>query len=514
MPDLARRVLDALPNTIYTTDLDGNITSVNRAWSRFAEASGAHEIAGESGACGRSLWSSIGDAAARAQIAEAIDDLRNGRSEAMSWEFPCDSPAEQRVFLLQIAPLRDGRNIEGFVFSTIDITPSHRSREALIEIGTALSRTIARERLFQEVSGLLRRAIPYDSFAIALADEGTGELVVAHHAGMGAPPERAELEAQWRAAREQEESDGGARIAAREPSAGVLELTAPMVRAARGASGSRSGTRVAGVMTLRTDAIDSPQRRHEAERVLATVAAQTTVAIERAELVRRVEEKRRLEAIGEVTAGIAHELRNPLFGISSAAQLLRFRAREDPVVERNVGRILREVERLNGMVTDLLEYGHPRPLQLAPGDPDEIWDDVLESNRGLLEQRSLVLHRTRASSGMRARWAIDAERIAQVFLNILVNAVDAAPVESDMALASCVLPSGAWRCALQNGGEPIPPEALPRVLELFYSTKRHGTGIGLALCDRIVKEHGGSLTIESAAGTGTTVTVTLPETPA
>jgi signal transduction histidine kinase len=246
----------------------------------------------------------------------------------------------------------------------------------------------------------------------------------------------------------------------------------------------------------------------EARRVLATLAAQTAAAIERAWLVRRVEHKRRLEAIGEVAAGVAHELRNPLFGISSAAQLLRFRAREDPVVEKNVGRILREVERLNRMVTALLEYGRPNTVTLAPGDPDQLWDEVLDANRGLLESRALALVRTRAEPP--ARCLLDPEQLTQVLVNVLVNAVDAAPEASDLALTTTTLPNGAWRCRLHNGGPPIPADALPRVFEIFFSTKPGGTGIGLALCQRIVEEHRGTIAIESAADTGTTVTIVLP----
>jgi signal transduction histidine kinase len=222
-----------------------------------------------------------------------------------------------------------------------------------------------------------------------------------------------------------------------------------------------------------------------------------------------VEHKRRLEAIGEVAAGVAHELRNPLFGISSAAQLLRFRTREDPVVEKNVGRILREVERLNRMVTSLLEYGRPNTLRLAPGDPDAVWDEVLEAQRGLLESRALVLQRTRAEPPTGAQ-RIDPEQLAQVFTNILINAVDAAPEASDLSLTSGALPNGGWRCRLHNGGPAIPPEVLVRVFDIFYSTKQGGTGIGLALCQRIVDEHGGTITIESAPESGTALTVVLP----
>jgi signal transduction histidine kinase len=97
-----------------------------------------------------------------------------------------------------------------------------------------------------------------------------------------------------------------------------------------------------------------------------------------------------------------------------------------------------------------------------------------------------------------------------VFTNLLVNAVDAAPEGSDLTLTTCTLPSGAWRSRLTNGGPAIPPESLHRAFEIFFSTKPGGTGIGLALCQRIVGEHGGTIALESEPGTGTTAVVTLP----
>jgi signal transduction histidine kinase len=112
------------------------------------------------------------------------------------------------------------------------------------------------------------------------------------------------------------------------------------------------------------------------------------------------------------------------------------------------------------------------------------------------------------------RCLIDAEQLKQVYLNILVNAVDAAPEGSELSLVSSVLPNGSWRCRLTNGGPAIPPEVLPHVFEFFYSTKPGGTGIGLALCQRIMDEHGGSIFIDSAPETGTSVTLALPPTAA
>jgi signal transduction histidine kinase len=228
--------------------------------------------------------------------------------------------------------------------------------------------------------------------------------------------------------------------------------------------------------------------------------------------VRRVESKRRLEAIGEVAAGVAHELRNPLFGISSAAQLLQFRIKEDPVVAKNVGRILREVERLNRMVTSLLEFGRPNAAHLVPADPESVWDDILDGERARLEARQLTIRRGRPEHPVRS--LIDLEQLGQVCRNILVNACDAAPEGSELVLMSQVSPVGGWRCRLSNGGQAIPPDVLPHVFEFFYSTKAGGTGIGLALCQRIMDEHGGTISIDSIPEFGTTLTLTLPPTAA
>jgi signal transduction histidine kinase len=180
-----------------------------------------------------------------------------------------------------------------------------------------------------------------------------------------------------------------------------------------------------------------------------------------------------------VAAAIAHELRNPVFAIASAAQLLRYRVTDDPLIEKNIGRILREAERLNTLVTTLLDYGRPAPVRLAPADPDVVWTDVLEAQRGVLESKALLVRHVPASP--RALCDIDAEQLAQAFSSALVNAIEAAPEGSDLTIESASSPDGDWTSRLGNPGPAVPADVLPHVFEPLMTTKPGHVGIGLAV---------------------------------
>ena len=487
MSALDRQVLHALPLTVYAVDVEGRITSTNRGSG--ARGDGAASFVADGAEVGTPIRDAIADPVAREQLDQAFDQVRSGRAPSVSWEMSAGS--DDRVALLQLGPLHDGRKLTGFVLSALDITPVHRSRTMLLESAEAIARTVSPERVFQELAQQLRRILGADRVAVGLAGSG-GDLALAYAAGVeGRGNDLAlRLADGWREAM----STG---VPVERERDGHVHVSVPL----------DSGDGALGAMTVIADG-DASRDREWWTRVLMTLATQTAAALERVGLVRQAGRQRRLEAIGEVAAGVAHELRNPLFGISSAAQLLRYRSREDPVIEKNVGRILREVERLNRMTTALLDLGRPQPARLAPGDPDAVWDTVLESERGRLESRGLSVVRERADPP--ARCAFDAEQLAQVFVNLLGNAADAAPEGSAILVHAATLPGGGWRSRIHNGGEPLGAETLARAFEIFYSTKPGGVGIGLTRCERIVEAHGGSIALEGARDGGATVTVVLP----
>jgi PAS domain S-box-containing protein len=240
--------------------------------------------------------------------------------------------------------------------------------------------------------------------------------------------------------------------------------------------------------------------------------------------------KDRLAAIGELAAGVAHEIRNPLFGISSVTQILMTEVKFDPVHQELLGAMQAEIKRLNVLVEDLLHYSRPSKLQRAPQALEQIWDEILELAREELAGAKVQVIRD-IGDGL-PKVPADGDKLRQVFLNLLKNAIQATPPGGRITIRLQRAPRGALPAPVQRSlelqagaGEPsreylvsvvadtgvgIPAADLDRVFDLFFTTKSTGSGLGLAICRRIVEDHGGAIGIESAEQVGTTVAVALP----
>ncbi len=224
----------------------------------------------------------------------------------------------------------------------------------------------------------------------------------------------------------------------------------------------------------------------------------------------------RLATIGEMAAAIAHEIRNPLTGISGALSVLsRDFPSDDPRRE-----IVRQthllIERLNKSVEDILHYSRPSPPQLHPVQLEEIVGRALslvEGEAGKARVR-VVVQAGRDADGTSPTVNADPYQIQQVIMNLILNAIQATAAGGQIVLRTLLSEQdGASRCAcieVEDNGKGMTAEEMAKAFQPFFSTKAQGTGLGLAMAKQIVEGHQGRISLHSTPGKGTCVRVELP----
>ncbi len=220
-----------------------------------------------------------------------------------------------------------------------------------------------------------------------------------------------------------------------------------------------------------------------------------------------------MAALGSLVAGVAHEVRNPLFGISST--LDAFEARFDQHDHGQYVRVLREqLERLSVLMNDLLDYARPVTLELVQGR----FESVVEASLAAcapLQRKTGVSIETRLEPGL-PPLRMDARRITQVLQNLLENAVQHAREAGSVRLEARLAhkDGAAWvECCVEDDGPGFRPDDLPHVFEPFFTRRHGGTGLGLSIVHRIVSDHGGSISADNRPEGGARLTLSLPAQP-
>jgi len=220
----------------------------------------------------------------------------------------------------------------------------------------------------------------------------------------------------------------------------------------------------------------------------------------------------RLATLGQVAAGIAHEIRNPLVGIGSNAFLLLDEFDSSDPRHADLEMILKETKRLDRIVNQIIDYARPRELAPVLCPLNDLIDEVVKLLDSTLAAKHLAVKQSLPPTltGLHA----DRDQIKQVLLNIFHNAIDASHDGSALEVAAFELPRGQQAgmvIRLTDHGVGIHDEALAHVFEPFFTSgKRQGTGLGLAICRNIIESHGGDIQMTSEVGKGTTIRIWLP----
>jgi signal transduction histidine kinase len=252
-------------------------------------------------------------------------------------------------------------------------------------------------------------------------------------------------------------------------------------------------------------------RQIHTHNVLAAMRAEK-IEVEHARLVAEAEllKKERLSVLGQFTATVANELRNPLSAIRNTLFTMREIAQSSGLqLDRPIARIQRSIARCDRVIGDLLEYIRNPELSRVSVNFDEWLRDVLVEH-GLPPTVTLVEEYGARDAVVR----IDADRIRHVVINLIDNAAQALsemPGGGPMRIAvKSALADDALELSVEDTGPGIPPENMARIFEPLFSTKSFGTGLGLATVKQIVGQHGGTIEVDSTVGQGTCFTIRLP----
>lgn len=246
--------------------------------------------------------------------------------------------------------------------------------------------------------------------------------------------------------------------------------------------------------------------------LLETLAVQIGVVVENSRQYRRMQERDRLAALGQMAAGLAHEIKNPLGAIKGAAQLLNESTAEVSASDREFfGIILEEVDRLDRVVGSVLDYARP-----SKGDPGAV-DVNTVVKRTVLVMASDRTDQSSIETDLSEELPLvsaDAEQLRQVLMNLVRNAVQSlggsGGVRVSTRLRAVATGESRVEISVRDEGPGITPQVLKNLFVPFFTTKERGTGLGLAISQRMVEEMGGRIDVVTQPGAGSTFTVSLP----
>lgn len=225
-------------------------------------------------------------------------------------------------------------------------------------------------------------------------------------------------------------------------------------------------------------------------------------------LQQEVQRREKLAALGSLAAGIAHEIRNPLSSIKGMASFFRNKFPEGSEEQEAASVMAKEADRLNRVISELLEFARPSKLNLKPTDIDE----VLEHSLRLIEQdaraKRISINLSKARNLPSA--LLDPDRLSQCFLNLYINGIQAMEKGGILSVRSSLDSRKLITVEIEDTGQGIDEADLEKIFDPYFTTKPSGTGLGLAIVHKIIEAHDGIIKVRSVPGKGTVFTISIP----
>ncbi|WP_224242616.1 sensor histidine kinase [Hyalangium gracile] len=240
---------------------------------------------------------------------------------------------------------------------------------------------------------------------------------------------------------------------------------------------------------------------------------QVRLQAEKRELARRAQVTERLAAVGTMTAGLSHEIRNPLNAAALQLSVLERRVRKLPDAQQGsllepLNLVRDEIRRLDHILEDFLQFARPRDFRPEPVEVEPLLRRVVDLLGGQAEARKVKLEVAGPVSV--ARVPGEEERLRQVLINLALNALDATPAGGEVRISAGEEARGVW-VMVDDTGPGVPPAVRDRIFEPFFTTKAQGSGLGLSIVHSIVTQHGGTLEVGDAPGGGARFVLRLPK---
>ena len=280
------------------------------------------------------------------------------------------------------------------------------------------------------------------------------------------------------------------------------------------------------VATLTVDKASDEFSAQDDLRILTIIASILGQRVKIQEMIDSLVQSERLATLGKLATTVAHEVRNPLGGIRGAAQLLEIGSESDPETEAYIAVIIKEVDRLNRVIEQLLTFGKGRPTNFKRHNLQEIIENSLSICQLDLDQNRIHVEYSRRDDCPPV--IADADGLTQVLLNLIRNAIesmekggvltiqtrcDGVVTETHSGKPSSESEESEKKTVqirVQDTGPGITPDVVPYLFDPFYTTKQKGTGLGLAISREVIEEHGGSIGVDAALTEGAAFIITLP----